>query len=144
MVAGKAAQKLKRSSDTKCHCQVRAEPQKAESTHFQCWSRALDFSSVAIGYRSDMIPRPQCVFIYNHLLLDPSRMQTNVHIDTKNLRPSPEHRIKGSGQKRTLEVSRGFSLSFRISNVIEGAVFWTGTFKLALLFRRGADVDYFC
>lgn len=32
-------------------------------------------------------------------------MQTNVHIDTKNLRPSPEHRIKGSGQKRTLEVS---------------------------------------
>ncbi|XP_076260246.1 inactive dipeptidyl peptidase 10 isoform X2 [Rhynchophorus ferrugineus] len=31
-------------------------------------------------------------------------MQTNVHIDTKNLGSSPEHRIKGSGQsKRTLE-----------------------------------------
>lgn len=33
-------------------------------------------------------------------------MQTNVHIDTKNLKPSPEHRIKGSGySKRTIEVS---------------------------------------
>jgi hypothetical protein len=30
-------------------------------------------------------------------------MQTNVHIDTKNLGPSPEHRIKGSGQQRTIE-----------------------------------------
>ncbi|KYB26423.1 hypothetical protein TcasGA2_TC033774 [Tribolium castaneum] len=28
-------------------------------------------------------------------------MQTNVHIDTKNLGPSPEHRIKG--QQRTIE-----------------------------------------
>ncbi|CAG9861847.1 unnamed protein product [Phyllotreta striolata] len=32
-----------------------------------------------------------------------ARMQTNVHIDTRNLRSSPDHRIKGSGQKRTLE-----------------------------------------
>lgn len=35
-------------------------------------------------------------------------MQTNVHIDTKNLRPSPEHRIKGGGgyAQRTLEVKQ--------------------------------------
>lgn len=32
-------------------------------------------------------------------------MQTNVHIDTKNLKPSPEHRIKGSGySSRNIEV----------------------------------------
>lgn len=32
-------------------------------------------------------------------------MQTNVHIDTKNLRPSPEHHPKGSFAQRALEVS---------------------------------------
>lgn len=38
-----------------------------------------------------------------------SGMQTNVHIDTKNLRPSPEHRIKGQN-KRALEVSLTYFL----------------------------------
>lgn len=34
-------------------------------------------------------------------------MQTNVHIDTKNLKSSPDHRIKGSGlSQRAIEVGK--------------------------------------
>lgn len=44
-------------------------------------------------------------------------MQTNVHIDTKNLKPSPEHRLKGSGySKRTIEVS--LFLFFLVNGVV--------------------------
>lgn len=52
-------------------------------------------------------------------------MQTNVHIDTKNLRPSPEHRIKGSGSgyaQRTLEVGEiksFFQFSFEIHTCLK-------------------------
>lgn len=37
-------------------------------------------------------------------------MQTNVQIDAKNLRPSPEHRPRGKGARPTVEVIFFFKL----------------------------------